>query len=54
MEKGKVKVQKGRTIKEIPVAYKKHYTNAGWREVKNTTTTTFSGNSRTMGVGNSK
>lgn len=53
MEKGKIKVQKGRTIKEIPVAYKKHYTNAGWREV-NGSTTTFSGNSRTMGVGNSK
>ena len=53
MEKGKIKVQKGRTIKEIPVDYKKDYINAGWREYTGTTTT-FSGNPRTMGVGNSK
>lgn len=53
MEKGKIKVQKGRTIKEIPIDYKKDYINAGWREV-NGSTTTFSGNSRTMGVGNNK
>ena len=53
MEKGKVKVQKGRTIKEIPIDYKKDYINAGWREVDGITTT-FNSNSRTMGVGNSK
>ena len=35
----KVKVQKGKTIKEIPVAYKKAYINAGWGEVKNNYTT---------------
>ena len=49
MEKGKIKVQKGRTIKEIPVDYKKDYLNDGWREV-----VAISGNSKTMGVGNSK
>lgn len=30
----KVKMKKGSTIKEIPVAYKKAYISAGWVEVK--------------------
>lgn len=38
-----VKVQKNRTIKTIPVDFKKAYINAGWTEVKET-------NSKTIGV----
>ena len=33
----RVKVQKGKTVKEIPAEYKKDYINAGWGEVKQPT-----------------
>lgn len=36
-----VKVQKDRTIKTIPVDFKKAYINAGWKEVKDTNTKTI-------------
>lgn len=31
----KIKVQKGKTIKEIPADFKKAYISAGWGELKN-------------------